>query len=171
MNDKQPPTDIHGFQAVDPWTSEKLVLRRRNLPHLQAAEATYFVTFRSSLSQELPLPARDVVIEEFLASDKRSIDLDAVVVMPDHVHAILRLLGCEKLSRVLQMIKGRSSRRINQLFKREGHVWMDETFDHIIRHEAELEEKIAYIQQNPVKSGLVTSSEDYRWLLMKKHLG
>ena len=169
MKDKEPPVGLHGFQAVDPWTSEHLVFTRRNLPHLEVSEATYFVTFHCVSSLELPFPARDLVMEELQASNQRSIDLDAVVVMPNHVHAIFRILGHQKLSRVLQMMKGRSARRINQLLKAEGRVWMDESFDHIIRHEAELEEKIEYIRQNPVKNGLVNSPEEYRWLVVKKH--
>jgi REP element-mobilizing transposase RayT len=45
--------------------------------------------------------------------DRRTIDLDAAVVMPDHVHAIFRVIEPYTLSRVLQRIKGRSSRQIN----------------------------------------------------------
>ncbi len=43
---------------------------------------------------------------------------------------------------------------------------MDESFDHIIRHEAELEEKIKYVRNNPVKKGLVKGSKDYPWLFV-----
>jgi hypothetical protein len=43
---------------------------------------------------------------------------------------------------------------------------MDESFDHIIRNEAELEEKIEYIKQNPLKNGLVTQPLDYKWLVI-----
>jgi hypothetical protein len=42
---------------------------------------------------------------------------------------------------------------------------MDESFDHIIRNEAELEQKIEYVKQNPVKHGLATQASEYKWLL------
>jgi hypothetical protein len=48
---------------------------------------------------------------------------------------------------------------------------MDESFDHIIRHEAELEEKIEYIRQNAVKRGLVIRPDDYKWLFLRKPTG
>ena len=75
--------------------------------------------------------------------------------MPNHVHLIFRLIEPYELSQVLQRIKCRSARDINQMFKSRGSVWSDESFDHIIRHAAELEEKLDYIRQNPVKRGLV----------------
>jgi hypothetical protein len=91
------PSDLHirGFQAIDPWTSEELEFKRRNLPHLEVSGATYFVTFRCCSNIELPPAARDLVIAEFRACDQKSIDLDVAVVMPDHVHSIFRFLaGC-----------------------------------------------------------------------------
>ncbi|HEY6421395.1 MAG TPA: transposase, partial [Candidatus Binataceae bacterium] len=138
--------DPQRFQAIDPWKSEDLVFKRRNLPHLEVPGATYFVTFRCCAKIALPPEARDLVMAAIRACDRTSIDLDAAVVMPNHVHAIFRLIDTHKLGNVLQRIKGRSARQINQVLKTDGAVWMDESFDHIIRHEAELQEKIEYIR-------------------------
>jgi len=44
-----------------------------------------------------------------------------------------------------------SARQINQMVNGAGSVWSDESFDHIIRYAAELEEKLEYIRQNLVK--------------------
>jgi REP element-mobilizing transposase RayT len=120
---------------------------------------------------ELPPEARDLVMAAIRACDGDSIDLDAAVVMPDHAHAIFRLIGDCTLSRVIQRIKGRSARQINRMLKSGGPVWMDESFDHIIRHETELEEKIEYVRQNPAKNGFESRPEDYRWLNVKGHTG
>jgi REP element-mobilizing transposase RayT len=156
---------------MDPWKSEELLKRRRNLPHFEVPGATYFVTFRCCSKAALPAEARDLVMEAIRACDKTIIELDAAVVMPDHAHAIFRLINTCTLSQVLQRIKGRSARQINQALKTEGAVWMDESFDHIIRHEAELQEKIEYIRQNPVKRGLASRPEDYRWLFVREDTG
>jgi hypothetical protein len=56
------------------------------------------------------------------------------------------------------------------VLKRSGSLWTDESFDHIIRHEDELKEKIEYVQNNPVKKGLVDVSEQYRWLFVAKKI-
>ncbi len=110
------------------------------------------------------------------ACDRKSIELDAAVVMPDHAHAIFRPSGSYKLSQVLQRIKGRSARQVNQVFKRISAFWIDESFDHIIRNEAELQEKIEYIRQNPVNAGLINPqakacATSYRWLYVRSSAG
>ncbi len=51
---------------------------------------------------------------------------------------------------------------------RRGALWIEESFDRVIRNETDLEQKIEYIKQNPVKKGLVTDAADYRWLLAMK---
>jgi REP element-mobilizing transposase RayT len=156
------------FQEVDPWSSEDLIAKRRNLPHLEVSGATYFLTFRSILM--LPPAARDLIVEEIRGCDGKNIELDAAVAMPDHVHLLFRLFEPENLSRVLKLIKGRSGRRINQVLKRRGKLWVEESFDRIVRNEAELEEKIEYIRNNPIKRGLVDSSAAYKWLVVNREV-
>lgn len=166
MNKKEPSEPA--FQALDPWKSKYLEVTRRNLPHLQVRSD---ILHNLSFEAELSPAARDVVLGAILACDQKSVDLEAAAVMPDHVHVIFRLIQSNELSRVLQSIKSRSARHINQLFKNEGSVWKDESFDHIIRHAAELEEKREYIAQNPVRKGLAGQSFNYKWLLLKSNTG
>jgi REP-associated tyrosine transposase len=163
--------ELSDFQPLDPWKSSELVVRRRKLPHLEVAGATYFITFRCHPQFQLPPQARDLVMAVIQEQDRRTIDLDAAVVMPDHVHAILRVIEPYSLSRVLQRIKGRSSRQINVLLSRRGRVWLVESFDHVIRHGQELEEKLEYIRQNPAKQGLEDSPGNYKWLFAREITG
>lgn len=153
------------FREIDPWNHEDSELKRRNLPHLKLSEATYFVTFRARIV--LPLETRDIVMAEIRSCEGKSIDLDAAVVMPDHVHVILRLLCDENLSDVLRLIKGRAARLVNQFLIRTGPVWIEESFDHVIRYEKEFEDKLEYVRQNPVKRGLVAQPGDYKWLFVR----
>jgi REP element-mobilizing transposase RayT len=157
---------LNSFQEIDPWSSEGAMLKRRNLPHIEVPDATYFVTFRSRAV--LSPDARDFVMAEIQRQEGTRFALDAAVVMPNHVHLIFRLLGNETLSYVLKLIKGRAARSINQPLKRQGRVWIEECFDRVIRNAAELDEKCEYIRQNPVKEGLVSRPEEYRWLLMRR---
>lgn len=155
------------FEPINPWRSPGLVITRRNLPHVQVSGATYFVTFHTRRKRAFEPAARDVIFDTIQSCDGGSIDLDALVVMPDHVHAIFRLNGMHQLSRVLQIIKGGSARRINQIYGTEGSIWMDERFDHVIRDGRDLEFKMEYIRQNAVKRGLAGRPEEYKWLLVK----
>lgn len=91
------------------------------------------------------------------------------VVMPDHVHLIFMPLRCEtgedySFAEILGGIKGASAHSVNTALKRSGRVWQDESFDHVVRCAENLEDKIRYVRENPVRKGLVSRPEDYKWL-------
>jgi len=99
-----------------------------------------------------------------------TIDLQILVVMPDHVHMIFTpLIDIEKsevfsLARITKSIKGTSAHLINRLLGRTGRVWQEESFDRVLRVSEKLDEKMAYILDNPARKGLVSYPEEYRWL-------
>jgi hypothetical protein len=82
---------------------------------------------------------------------------------------MFRIVDASTLTETLHSVKSFSSNQINRLLGRKGHLWLDESFYHIIRHEVEWEEKPEYIRQNPVKNTLAASPEDYQWLYTKSH--
>jgi REP element-mobilizing transposase RayT len=93
--------------------------------------------------------------------------------MPDHVHLIFTPLPSAtaepySFEEILGGIKGASTHSINKALKRSGTVWQDESFDHVIRDSESLEEKIRYVCENPVRKGLVSKPEDYKWLWKEK---
>jgi REP element-mobilizing transposase RayT len=88
--------------------------------------------------------------------------LEAYVVMPNHVHALLQPLV--PLPRITRGIKGVSAKSANRILNRGGeHFWQDESFDHWIRNPAQFERIRTYIEMNPVKAGLVARPQDWRW--------
>jgi hypothetical protein len=46
---------------------------------------------------------------------------------------------------------------------RQPAFWQDESFDHWIRSDAQFERIRMYIEQNPVKAGLVRNAEQWKW--------
>jgi len=99
--------------------------------------------------------------------------LHTVVVMPDHVHLILTCLRRSdgwiySLPEIMRAVKGASARRINVLLGRKGPVWQEEFFDHVLRSNDSLAEKVDYVCQNPVRAGLVLQENQYSWLWRKK---
>jgi REP-associated tyrosine transposase len=142
----------------------ELLVTRRNLPHWQIGGYTYFLTFRTR-GVDLPAEARCCVLDACRHFDGQRYTLWAAVVMPDHVHVLLRpeerVPGqWWSLASILHSIKGFSSHRINELVGHHGPVWLDERFDRIVRDEEEFREKWNYIRQNPVKKGLCSVPED-----------
>jgi len=89
-------------------------------------------------------------------------DLHAFVVMANHVHLLVQPRISP--SRFLQTVKGYTARAANRLLAREGQpFWQAESYDHWVRDERESYRIKAYIENNPVRAGLVVSAEDYPW--------
>jgi REP element-mobilizing transposase RayT len=138
------------------------------LPHLQAPDVTYFVTFRCCTGLFLPDPAKEIVISTIRHWDGLRFDLDAAVARPEHVPLIFRIPGGLSLSAVVHGIKGYSIRLLNPLLARAGPFWLDESCGHVIRHQPEYEEKSGEIRHNLAKRRLVADARDYRWLWIKE---
>ncbi len=132
----------------------------RNLPHFQTPGRTYFVTFRlQQKGTTLTPPERDIAFDACCYWDGKKLTLHGVVVMPDHVHLLITPLEtsrgmCAALGEITHSIKRLSAREINKLRGAEGSLWLDESFDRIMRNEKEFLETLDYIANNPVKHGL-----------------
>jgi REP element-mobilizing transposase RayT len=145
---------------------------RRNLPHVQKSDRTFFTTFVTKERKVLSPEARDIVLAACLHFHEKRINLHAAVVMPDHVHIIFGILRDSNkeeysLAEILNSIKGFSSHAINKIEETKGQVWLDESFDHVLRHDEALNQKIEYLRQNPVRRGLVRKPEQYGWLWVR----
>ena len=86
--------------------------------------------------------------------DGKRYDIDAFVLMPNHVHVLIKPAPRHDLATLLQAIKGVSANRSNQLLGRKSRFWMDESYDHIVRDATELAAFRNYIAANPVRAGL-----------------
>jgi putative transposase len=146
------------------------VLYRRNLPHLQRDFKPHFLTFCTYGRWILPDWARTIVMDRCIRANAWTLDLRALVVMPDHVHMIfIPLVDVQRseifsLGRITKAIKGASAHLINRQRGYAGRVWQEESFDRVLRVSEKLDEKVAYILDNPMRKGLANSPEEYRWL-------
>ncbi len=148
-------------------TEPYLQIHRRNLPHWRLEGSTYFITFRLA-SGALATSEQQLVFDHIRAGHGKFYTLAAIVVMPDHVHLLLKPKPEFALSRIMKGIKGVSARQINQLRGLTGTVWQDESWDRIVRDAAEFEEKLQYMADNPVKAGLAKVIEEYPYWHMEK---
>jgi putative transposase len=88
--------------------------------------------------------------------------LGAFAIMANHVHALL--LPLQAPSRIMKSLKGYTAHQSNRLLGRTGTpFWQRESYDHWVRDQQEWEKIVADIENNPVKAGLVSHPEDYRW--------
>ncbi len=80
--------------------------------------------------------------------------LHLILIMPDHLHALLSLPHDRQLARVITAWKSYQT-------KSSGIGWQSGFFDHRLRSEESLQEKAHYIRMNPVRAELVASPEDW----------
>jgi len=96
--------------------------------------------------------------------DIKEYDILCYCIMPNHVHVVFTLKeNARVLSKIMKSIKGYSARESNKILGRRGTFWQDESYDHIVRDEKELERIIYYVLNNPVKAGLVDNYEKWGW--------
>ncbi len=105
-------------------------------------------------------PLGVIVAEEWLAIPRTNprVVLDEWIVMPDHLHGILRFgtearsipasgLSAGSLSAVVGQFKKRATKRIRA--GRRDFSWQERFFDQILRDDEDLERYRAYIRGNP----------------------
>jgi putative transposase len=91
------------------------------------------------------------------------------VIMPDHLHAFVRIGGDVSLSRWVKGLK----RTLDKTLESSGHTattipgclinsfWQPGSFDHLLRHSESYADKWHYVAMNPVRAGLVSSPGDW----------
>ena len=81
-----------------------------------------------------------------------ALSLESYVIMPNHIHILLRVcvdecgrpLVAPTMSRVIKQLKGIVSKQIGT------SIWQKSFYDHIIRNREDYEEHLRYIRENPI---------------------
>jgi REP element-mobilizing transposase RayT len=139
-------------------------LQHNPRPWNGAQRSEYYDRFHESLEKHLDLGSGSCVLAEKTAADivenaLRHFDgerywLGSYVVMPNHVHVIVRPREEHQLSEILHSWKSFTAHGINKALGRSGTLWQEETFDHIVRHADEWKQIDRYIAENPAKARL-----------------
>ena len=153
----------------------------RHLPHIDSAEYYQFITFRTKEStdaflkkiaaQNIPNSNKQMQADTYLdnslqgaylndevltalshflkSKDTVLYELFAFSIMPNHVHLLIK--PHDKLSAVMQKIKGGSSKVINDLMGRKESFWAADYYDKAVRDEQHFRVIYQYIKNNPLK--------------------
>jgi len=153
--------------------------RRRYVPG-----GTYFFTVvthlrRAILTTDLARPLlREAILEEQV---HRPFDLLAIVLLPDHLHAVWTLPENdsdyssrwsrikESFTRSYLAIGGEEGATTERRKARgERGIWQRRFWEHTIDGEDDLKRCLDYLHYNPVKHGLVERVSDYPWSTFRK---
>ncbi|MDE0506703.1 MAG: transposase [Candidatus Poribacteria bacterium] len=94
----------------------------------------------------------------------------SVIVMPDHIHAVVQLGPNQTLTKIMHSFKMFTARRINEHRCESGSVWQEGYHDHGIRRDESLSKIIRYCYHNPVRRGLVKQARDYPYWRYKSKI-
>ena len=88
--------------------------------------------------------------------------------MSNHVHVVFVPLenddeSYHSLSAIMHSLKRHTARQANKCLGRKGQFWQHESYDHIVRDEAELQRIRLYVLNNPVRAGLVDEWRQWPW--------
>lgn len=88
--------------------------------------------------------------------DGHRYELDSYVVMPNHVHAIVRPTFCDDhpLEKIVGSWKQFATRKLAAAVASDGPLFQQECFDKLLRDEEHLYRTLQYIGRNPSKAGL-----------------
>ena len=109
-----------------------------------------------------------IVVDSLHHFDGERYLLDCFCLMSNHTHLTLQPLEKEPgvyyaLSSIMHSLKRYTAVEANKVLSRQGQFWQHESYDHIVRDEAELQRIRQYVLNNPVKAGLADSPEEWRW--------
>jgi putative transposase len=146
--------------------------------------ATYFFTLvthdrRPFLTTELARTAlRNAISKQ---QSHTPFDLVAIVLLPDHLHAIWTLHpGDSDFSTKWSWIKSHFTRlyltgggresdpSVSRQRHRERGVWQRRFWEHTVRDDTDFSRCLDYLHYNPVKHGLTPRVRDYQWSTFAK---
>jgi len=89
-----------------------------------------------------------IVKEAFEYYDGIRYDLLKLVIMPNHVHLLVKQKPGFSLSKIIHSWKSFTANEANKYLNREGTLWMADYYDTYIRDDEHLEAVIKYIDKN-----------------------
>lgn len=103
-------------------------------------------------------PAISKIVEDALHYfEGQRYELDEYVIMPNHVHLLVKPMPGHRLVDILHSWKSFTANQINKYLGKTGQLWQHESYDHIVRHERAMEAIRRYIRENPKVAGASSS--------------
>ena len=143
----------------------------------------YFITVVTYERNPILIDNIELLRESFrYAKTKFVFDINAIVILPDHFHMIIKVEIPEDYPKIISTIKRyfskkcdpefyahliQSESRIKQNYK---PVWQKRFYEHTIRDEKDYKVRLDYIHYNPVKHGYVNSASMWEHSSFKKFI-
>jgi len=137
---------------------------------------SYYITIVTHQRNPILTDNIELLRESFKYSkNKFSFRIEAIVVMPDHLHMIIDVMNPKEYPKIISCMKRYFSKNCNPKFyedifqshhrEKMGYlpVWQKRFYEHTIRDEQDFNTKLQYIHNNPLKHGLVENIHDWKY--------
>jgi len=143
---------------------------------------SYFITIVTQGREPILLENIDQLRYSFQLSKRKYLyQIDAIIILPDHIHMIItpqtakeypKIISHIKRSFVYGLDKKHKDKAKMNLSRSSYHrklsgIWQKRFYEHTIRNEKDWLEKMNYIQYNAVKHGLVDNWDQWEYTSFK----
>ena len=143
---------------------------RGRLPHWRADDVRYYVTFRSR--RDLTADECAILLKHLLRPEGRQWDLLIACVLPGQTELIFTVREKVEgqpyeLAEIVERAKHKAGKQIIKKTEERFSPFYTESYDRIIRDDAELEERWQTILDSPVTAELVQESDEWEGLYVQ----
>ena len=143
---------------------------------------SYYLTLVTQGRKPLLVDNIALLREAFKRSKQKYVySIEAIVVLPDHLHMIITPQNAREYSKIIHHIKRSFVYGLDRQIKRQakyelsdekyrrGHagIWQERFYEHTIRDEKDWLEKMEYIKHNPIKHQLVDDLNEWQYTSFK----
>ncbi|MBM3319162.1 MAG: transposase [Candidatus Eisenbacteria bacterium] len=143
------------------------------LPRVVLPDLPFHVTQRGNLRSTVFLSDedREAYLDFFHCyAEKHLLEVWAYCLMTNHVHHVVVPRATESLTRTIHDAHTKYSRYFLGRQGLRGHLWQGRFFSCPL-DEVHLWKAVRYVEQNPVRAGMVEKAEDYPWSSAASHCG
>ena len=133
----------------------------------------YHVTQRGNRGQDvfLTVEHRKRYLEHLEQYSKNyRFDILAYCLMSNHIHIVGIPRNADSMSRTVQTVHMRHTQAVNREMGWQGHLWHSRFFSTAL-DEPHMWAAIRYVEQNPLRAGMVKRAQDYVWSSAACHCG
>jgi putative transposase len=92
-----------------------------------------------------------------------SVNVFAYCLMPNHFHMVLMPDKAKDLSKMMQWLMTSHVRRYHRHYGTSGHIWQGRYKSFLVQMDSHLLTVLRYVENNPLRAGLVNSAKDWLW--------
>ena len=144
---------------------------------------SYFITVVTHQRNPIVIENIELLRRAFKASKmKYDYQINSIVILPDHFHMIITPKHSEEYPKIISAVKRYFTRHCDQKYyahleqstsrhqRNMKPVWQKRFYEHTIRNEKDMFEKLQYMYHNPVKHQYTDNPKEWEYSSFAKNV-